>query len=81
MPSYCRSCRAEIRWIKMKSGKSMPVDPPMRSVIKGAGSETLVTEDGYIIHGKFASFQEGANASGYISHFSTCPNAGYHRRR
>ena len=25
--SRCKSCGAEIRWIKMSSGKSMPVDP------------------------------------------------------
>ena len=79
--SRCRSCNAEIIWIKMASGKNMPVDPYLRTVIKGEGSETLVTEDGHIIHGRFASYEEGANASGYISHFSTCPNANQHRKR
>lgn len=79
--SRCKSCNAEINWIKMASGKSMPVDPYLRTIIKGEGSETLVTKDGHIIHGRFASLEEGANASGYISHFSTCPNAGYHRKR
>lgn len=79
--SRCRSCNAEILWIKMASGKNMPVDPFKHTIIKGAGNETLVTEDGHIIHGRFASYEEGANASGYISHFSTCPNANQHRKR
>ncbi len=65
----------------MSSGKAMPVDPYLRTIIKGEGAETLVTEDGHIIHGRFASWEEGANASGYISHFSTCPNANFHRKR
>lgn len=78
--STCRSCGKEIIWIKMKSGKSMPVDPYKHTVIIGKGNETLVTQDGNIIHGKFASYEEGANASGYVSHFSTCPFANEHRR-
>ena len=65
----------------MKSGRSMPCDPYKRSIIKGKGKEVLVTEDGGIIHGTFSDFEHGANATGYISHFSTCPNASGHRRR
>ena len=79
--SRCRSCNAEIKWIKMASGTSMPVDPYLRTMIKGEGADVIVTEDGHIIHGRFASYEEGANVSGYISHFATCPNAQEHRRR
>ena len=79
--SYCRSCGAEIRWIKMRSGKSMPVDAAKRTIKKDGGREVLVTEDGELIRGTFASLEEGANGVGYISHFSTCPNANQHRRR
>ena len=79
--SRCRSCGAEINWIRMASGKSMPVDPYLRSMIKGEGRDTLVTEDGAVIHGRLAAYEDGANASGYISHFSTCPNADSHRKR
>lgn len=79
--SYCRSCGAEIRWIKMRSGKNMPVDAAKRTIKKDGGHEVLVTEDGELIRGTFASLEEGANGVGYISHFSTCPNANQHRRR
>ena len=49
----CRSCGADIYWIKMQSGKFNPVD------IK---KQVIVTESGEIV-------------SGYISHFSTCPQS------
>ena len=78
--SKCRSCGAEIKWIKMLSGKNMPVDPVKRYIAKDGGSEVLVTEGGELIRGTFASLGEGANGEGYVSHFSTCPNANQHRR-
>ena len=77
----CRSCGAEIKWIKMISGENMPVDAQKRYIIKGGGREVLVTEQGELIRGTFASIEEGANGVGYISHFSTCPNANSHRNR
>ena len=80
MPN-CRSCGAEIKFIKLKSGKWNPVDPTKRTMIEGAGKEVLVTELGEVVHGTFASIDEGANRSGYISHFATCPNANQHRSR
>ena len=55
--SRCRSCGAEIKWIKMASGKAHPVDPYKRTIIKGEGSEELVTDDGHVIHGRFASMK------------------------
>ena len=78
--STCRSCGAEIKWIRMASGKANPVDPYKRTVVRDEGNEPLITDDGLVIHGRFASLEEGANASGYISHFATCPNADMHRR-
>ena len=79
--SKCRSCGAEIKFIKLKSGKWNPVDIQKHTIIKDEGNEILVAENGEIIRGKFASIKEGANASGYISHFVTCPNADRHRNR
>lgn len=79
--SRCSSCNQEIIWIKLKSGKYNPVDPYLRTIVKDDGTETLITKDGEIIHGRFESLDDGANASGYISHFATCPNAHIHRRR
>lgn len=80
MPN-CRSCGAEIKFIKLKrSGKWSPVDPTKRTIIEGRGIDVLVTESGEVVHGMFASLDEGANRSGYISHFATCPNANMHRK-
>lgn len=76
----CRSCGAEIKFIKLKkSGKWNPVDTVKHTIIKGEGHEVIITDDGEVATGRFASREEGANASGYISHFATCPNANAHR--
>ena len=80
--SKCRSCGAEIKFIRLKnSGKWNPVDPIKRTIKKDYGTEVLITDDGEVIRGAFASMEDGANGSGYISHFATCPNANYHRRK
>lgn len=76
----CRSCGAEIKFIQLKSGKWNPVDPAKRTFVKDEGDEILVTEAGEVVHGRFASVEEGANGVGYISHFATCPNANAHRK-
>ena len=76
----CRSCGAEIIFIKLKSGKLNPCDPARRQMIKGTGKGRLITDEGEIVSGTFASLEEGANVGGYVSHFATCPNANAHRR-
>lgn len=78
--TYCRSCHAEIKFIRLKTGKWNPVDIAKRTFIKDEGDEILITDDGEVCKGRFASLEEGANAAGYISHFATCPNANAHRR-
>ena len=78
--SKCRSCGAEIIFIQMKSGKWNPVDPQIRTIRKDGGKEVLITKSGELIQGTFASVEDGANGSGYISHFATCPNADQHRK-
>ena len=77
----CRRCGAVIKFIKMSSGKWNPCDPEKRTIIKGEGNEVLVTENGEVITGKFASLEEGANGEGYISHFATCKYADEFRRK
>ena len=77
--AICRSCGAEIKFIKMKSGKYNPVDVEKRTIKKDGGHEVLVTESGELIRGSFASLEEGANGEGYVSHFATCPFADTHR--
>lgn len=77
----CRSCGASIKWITLKSGKHNPVDPYLRTIKLDGGKETIITEDGDILHGTFCAFDNGGERSGYVSHFATCPNANFHRNR
>lgn len=68
----CKSCGAEIVWVKTRSGKRMPLDarptPNGNLEIDLADCVYFVTPD--------------LNAAGkrYTSHFATCPNASEHRR-
>lgn len=81
MPN-CRGCGKEIKFIKVKTGRWMPCDTERHTVIKDEnGSMTLVTEDGDVIKGIPTASADGANASGYISHFATCPMANNFRGR
>ena len=79
--SKCRSCGAEIIWIKMATGKSMPCDAnpiKYKECAPGTnGCQTLVTVDGRVASGLF---DPDSNRFGYITHFATCPNASQHRR-
>lgn len=81
--SRCKSCGAEIIWITMRSGKSMPCDAKpitYRATVPGGPERTLtlVRPDGRIATGVF---DPDADEKGYTSHFATCPNANQHRRR
>ena len=69
----CRSCGAEILWVKMESGKNMPVDAD--PVDDG---NLLVDWNALLAH----VIPKGADYSGlrFKSHFSTCPNAKQHRK-
>ena len=53
--SKCKSCGAEIIWIKMKSGKAAPCNPQKiayRNTLPATGGGmTLVTPDGRIARG------------------------------
>ena len=65
--SQCKSCKAEIKWIKTPAGKNHPVDAkPVQVWIKNEND--LYPGD---------SFKP---VTGYASHFATCPQASQHRR-
>ena len=83
--SFCRSCGADIIWIKMKAtGKAMPCDSAkisysenMHPGATGNTVLTLVTEHGTVVR---TAFDPAGDKIGYTSHFATCPNANQHRR-
>jgi len=62
----CRSCEAEIAFVKTKRGKAMPVD-----------AESLTEEDVEILGrvGEEVAYRHGE----HVSHFSTCPDADKYR--
>lgn len=73
----CKGCGAEILWIKMKSGKAMPVDPePCRFSKWEENPDTFITKDGETVKGI-----PGVICTGYIPHWATCPAAGNFRKR
>ena len=83
--SKCRSCGADIIWIKMASGKAMPCDAAKISYstalppsAKGDDVLTLVTDRGTVVQ---TVFDPAGDKHGYTSHFATCPNANQHRKR
>ena len=77
----CKSCNAEIKWIKMANGKAHPVDPlPIAfnvTVPDGEHSHVFVTDDGKVTSGYPDTNGE---KTGYISHFATCPFAHLYRK-
>jgi len=64
--SKCRSCGAEIVWLKTKLEKFMPVD---------AGS--LTSQEQSAVIGKMEIVFDHTR---HKSHFATCPNANKHRK-
>lgn len=80
--SKCKSCGAEIIWIKTKSGKAMPCNAQKiayRNTLPATGGGiTLVTPDGRITRGEY---DPTSDVFGYESHFATCPAAAAHRKR
>lgn len=76
--SYCRSCKAKIEWVELESGKMHPVDPDSISARDCELGDRLVTDDGMIITIKAETDDD---LHGYVSHFSTCPDADHWRNK
>lgn len=82
--SKCKACQADIRWIRSKAGKSMPVDPSEFPVVPDDdGNVWAVTDDGEVFRGRTCSESYEAERWVYamVSHFATCPNADQFRKR
>ena len=76
--SRCRGCGAEIEWLRMKSGKTMPVDPEPVFVAEG-GNQVFITDAGETITG--SATEENTGEVGFVPHWATCPAAGQFRKR
>lgn len=82
----CRSCGADIVWIKTTSGKSMPCDAtavPYQN--NERGKDVIVLENGEVIHASVVKLSGVLtpiiDGEGYRSHFATCPFAKLHRKK
>jgi hypothetical protein len=66
MPT-CKSCGAQIIWVKMISGKKMPLNmEPKKRIVLQINENTLE--------------QEGNVKDVFVSHFETCAHADQHRK-
>ena len=78
----CRGCGAKIEFIKLTTGKSIPVNPSPIYVENKTGKDVIITTDGRVTSGVLYTGADGTMLTkGYISHFATCPMAGMFRRR
>lgn len=75
----CRSCHAEIIYIRTMNGKMTPVNAePVRFTFRLGGKDKIVTGNGEILTGEI---RDDGEEVGYVSHFSTCPDADKWRKR
>ena len=79
----CRSYKAPIVWIKTGSGKPMPCDAtPTYYIAKPrSGTKRIVTPNGEVIACEYTEDPYKASGTGFIPHWSTCPNADTFRRQ
>ena len=68
--SICKGCGAEIDWVRMKSGKMMPIDPEPVFVAEG-GKQVFITDEGDTITGSVSASDTGGVA--FVPHWATCP--------
>lgn len=68
--SRCKSCGAEIDWVKTRSGKFMPIDMGKRF-----GGNVEFGDDGMP-----SIVPALPDVERFVSHFTTCPDANEHRR-
>lgn len=71
-PEEEEKCGKRILWVRMKSGKNMPVDMELHNYKKDStGKEKIVTPDGEVVTGRIIVGEHG-DGTGYISHFASC---------
>lgn len=79
--SQCSKCGARILWVRMKSGKSMPVNPNFVNFRRDGGKDRIVLANGEVTSGTIVIDPWEAQGFGYVSHFATCEYAQTFRRK
>lgn len=75
--SKCKSCGADIIWIKTPAGKVMPCDPTRVRYIEKSETASIVKSNGEVSKCELIL----ATGLGYIPHWATCPDADRHRKK
>lgn len=71
----CAKCGQRIMWVRMKSGKNMPVNCILHNFKEeSGGKDRIVLANGQVITGRIVTGEIG-DGVGYISHFATCEHA------
>ena len=77
----CKTCGAEIVWIKTGGGKNMPCDARLIKYKEDPlGPNYLVTASGKLVRCRYLGTEGIPDGLGRIPHWATCPNASQHRR-
>lgn len=75
----CKKCGASLIWVKTESGRAMPCNvTPIRYRERERGDLLLVGETGRVIK---AIKDDTSMLKGYVSHFSTCPESVFFRKK
>ena len=74
----CKTCGAAVIWCATTKGKAMPVD----AAATADGNLRLIRDASGAITAHVVAMPPDPSDTGprHVSHFSTCPNAGQHRR-
>lgn len=74
----CKTCDQRIEFIKLQTGKWMPVEEDSVPLDELNGGETVVTEEGEVF--KYDPEETYNVEEVFISHFAKCPGADTHRK-
>ena len=78
----CRACGKPLLFIGTRGGKTMPVDAePVRFVPDMFGKNLYLVTGGDVVHGSPPREGDLDIEIGYVSHFATCTNPDYFRKR
>lgn len=79
----CRTCGAEIVWIKSTNGRPMIMDAQLIEFVDDrSGTESLVTASGRVykkVRTEITADDAGKRRVGRVSHWATCPDRQQHR--
>jgi len=77
----CDACGKYIEFVRMKSGRCMPVDGyTVRFVADPDGQETFITPFGETYRGYRVAHDNPVGEVGFIPHWATCANPGRLRK-